>query len=215
MLLFHCFPLSLLLFLGSSILLQGILFLLTFPAFGALGGGSLVPKGRPGTIVFAALAPLDFQATVRHDPDGNVTGSAESLVLSRNNVVGFRRCFVLVSTTNRHAALAGQAGSRAVPLLTTHDAVLLAIRVAFGRFAIGTTGFGQVIGVVDQSVKLGKLDVLGGIGWTPKLGWKWFLQWNTSLGIWWSSVGHGSSLPFGYGRNGSLLADAAALTRTG
>lgn len=162
MLLFDCFfPLLLGLVVGGSscILLQGILFLLTFPAFGALGGGSLFTKGRPGTVVLASLAPLDFQATVRHDPDGNITGRAESLVLARNNVVGFR--FVLLD----HVALAGQAESRAVSLFTAHDAVFLAISGAW-HFAVGTTGFAQVVRVVDDSVKLGKLDLFGGIRWS-------------------------------------------------
>ena len=138
--------------------MQGILFLLAFPAFGALGGRSLVPKGSPRTKVFAALAPLDFQISVAsHDPDGNVTGGAESLVLAWDNVVRFVIFRLAVTLQTR---------GRTVAFFAAHDTVLLAIGSALGGFGSDTTTTFQVVGIVDNSMKLGKFRILGGVGWT-------------------------------------------------
>lgn len=131
----------------GRILLQGILFLLTFPTFGAFGGRSLVPKGRPRPKVLATLAPLDFGLAIVQ-PDGHVTGGTKSLVLAWNNVVRFHAC----------AALEGR--SRGVSFLSAHDAVFFAICA----LVTGSTAPGfQIVGIVDDSMKLGKFHVLGGI----------------------------------------------------
>ena len=67
------------------VLLKRILFTLSLTASQALGGQSLVTKGRPRSEVLAALAPLDFQTSLTNDPYVHIAGCTEALVLRWNN----------------------------------------------------------------------------------------------------------------------------------
>ena len=75
---------------STSVLLPGILVLLSFPTAHTLGRTPLVTKGRPRPKVFAALAPFNVRVGRETRPHGHVAAGTDTLVLARDNV----QCFV-------------------------------------------------------------------------------------------------------------------------
>ena len=83
---------------STSVLLPGILVLLSFPTAHTLGRTPLVTKGRPRPKVFAALAPFNVRVRRETRPHGHVTTGTDTLVLARDNV---QCCFVVVVVSMR------------------------------------------------------------------------------------------------------------------
>ena len=144
---------------SSQSFLGGILFLLTVAASHTLGRQNLVAKRWPRTKVFAALAPLDFElvGVVQNHPDGDITRRADALVLSWDDV---RRALIHALhqvTAFRGSTAHERAGGRDTEL-ATHDTEALPT----GRYIliVAVAATSQIIGIVDQKVKVGDLDRL-------------------------------------------------------
>ena len=130
-----------------------VLGLLAGTATNAFRRQPLLAKGRPGTKVFASLAPLDFQPLLVHgrwfhDPYRYVANGTNPLVLTWNNV---HRLLLI--------PLAIEAVGRTDPHLAAHDTRLFT-RVPLFR---GTTTR-QVVRKVDEGAKVRQLDVLRCLG---------------------------------------------------
>jgi hypothetical protein len=154
---------------GSNlILLQGVLFSLTFATTDTLGSRALVSKGRPRTEVLAALAPFDFESIVHNDPNSNITCGTEALVLSGDNVSAVWIFLhvpdgggIVLFTTAAH-----QTGSRANSQLATHDTVLLAI-CSRGRIRPrGGSRLGEIVGEIYQAMEIRESGIFGLFGFT-------------------------------------------------
>ena len=110
--------------------------------------------------VFAALAPLDFQARRRNDPNFHVTFRADSLVLAGNNGVAIGlvvHALVVVALRSLSAfasffvgRLFGSVADNISAALATHDAAAQ----AFGKLGIfdpGRSKVGQAVNLWNSS----------------------------------------------------------------
>jgi hypothetical protein len=147
----------------SLLLLPQILLLLAVPTTHTLGRQTLFAKGSPWAKVLAALAPLDFQAFLTHgdnDPDGNIAGRADSLILTRDNIHGV---IVIAVVHSRRSTIDPNRSTRrggANAEFPAHDAVLLAFGCRIASLVHGGTPLCDVVGVVDEQVEVGKLDIV-------------------------------------------------------
>jgi len=160
------------------VFLRSVLLTLTITAPDALCRHSLVTKGGPRAEVLAALAPLDLDVAVCNHPHSNVTSSAKTLVLTRNDVrrASLRSIVFIV----RGVRKLGRAypcrwcwfrrRCRAEASLSTHDAVPLAIlvhlRADFSRLMAGLPKvirivLDQVVWKVYKAMKVGNDNSLG------------------------------------------------------
>jgi hypothetical protein len=153
----------------SLLLLPQILLLLAVPTTHTLGCQTLFAKGSPWSKVLAALAPLDFQFFLAHgdnDPDCNIAGRADSLILTRDNVHGVKVVAVVHSRRSAVGLTRNTRGGGAKAEFSAHDAVLLAFGCRVASLVHGGTALGNVVGVVDEQVKVGKLDIVRLVAFT-------------------------------------------------
>ena len=150
----------------ASILLHGVLFLLTVTTAHTFRGGTLGSKGSPWTKVLATLAPLDFETIhLQGYPNGNIACCADTLILTRDNMGRATTS----STTPRGGVIAwalvdvgllvgANIGCRYTKL-SAHNATFL---TAWGRtvaISSASPAFCQKIWKVYETVKVRKSNI--------------------------------------------------------
>jgi hypothetical protein len=149
--------------------LPQILLLLAVPTSHTFCRQTLFAKGGPRSKVLAALAPLDFQffpTNGSNDPDCNIASRADSLILSRDNLHGAQVLAVVHSRRSANGSTRNTRGGGAKAEFAAHDAVPLAFGCHIASVVHSGTALGNVVGVVDEQMKVGKLDIVRLVSFT-------------------------------------------------